>query len=105
MPALPLTLTATGAFDLVVDATPGVGLDGIEIAPGGVAFDLKYGAMATPLLRAARARGVQAVDGLPMLIAQAIATYEIWYRDGRPFERAEHQRLMDGLLTHLGGDA
>ena len=42
------------------------------------------------------------MDGLEMLVAQALATYEIWFRDGRPFAPAEATRLMDGLLEHLG---
>lgn len=90
-----------GAFALVVDATPG-GAARVEIAPDGLAFDLKYGRMPTPLLAEARAAGVTAVDGLEMLVAQALATYEIWFRDGRPFPRDENKRLMDGLLDHLG---
>jgi shikimate dehydrogenase len=90
-----------GAFTLVVDATPG-GARRVDFAPGGWALDLKYGRMPTPLLAQARAAGVTAVDGLEMLVAQALATYEIWFRDGRPFARDENKRLMDGLLDHLG---
>jgi 3-phosphoshikimate 1-carboxyvinyltransferase len=89
-------------FALVVDATPGTGLD-VPLAMDGLAFDLKYGAMAKPLLADAEAFGMRTVDGLAMLVAQAIATYEIWFRDGRPFARDEHERLMDGLMEHLGG--
>jgi shikimate 5-dehydrogenase len=44
---------------------------------------------------------VPAVDGLEMLVAQAIATYEIWFRDGRPFGRDTSARLTDGLLAQL----
>ena len=89
-----------GAFTLVVDATPGSAAR-VEIAPGGWAFDLKYGRMPTPLLAAANAAGVSTIDGLEMLVAQALATYEIWFREGRPFEREEKRRLTDGLLAHL----
>jgi len=72
------------------------------LEPGGWAFDLKYGRMPSPLLASARAAGFSSVDGLEMLVAQALATYEIWFRDGRPFAPAEATRLMDGLLEHLG---
>ena len=58
--------------------------------------------MPAPLLAQAKAVGVSTVDGLEMLVAQALATYEIWFRDGRPFPHAESMRLMDGLLAHLG---
>jgi hypothetical protein len=37
-----------------------------------------------------------------MLVAQALATYEIWFRDGRRFDPGESDRLMTGLLAHLG---
>jgi 3-phosphoshikimate 1-carboxyvinyltransferase len=90
-----------GAFDVVVDATPGVTAR-VAFAPDAWAFDLKYGRLPTPLLAQARAANVQTVDGLAMLVAQALATYEIWFRDGRPFARDESLRLMDGLLEHLG---
>ncbi len=93
--------TAVGAFALVVDATPGTPAQP-AFDSGGWAFDLKYGRMPTPLLAYAQAAGASTVDGLPMLVAQALATYEIWFRDGRPFPRDESPRLMDGLLTHLG---
>ncbi|GAC1540051.1 MAG: hypothetical protein NVS2B17_15950 [Candidatus Velthaea sp.] len=104
LPALALSADAAPAssFALVVDATPGSTLD-IEVAPHGWAFDLKYGKMPSPFLARARDRGINIVDGLPMLVAQALATYEIWFRDGRPLERGEHARLMRGLIDHLGG--
>lgn len=93
--------TPSGTFAIAVDATPGVDAK-IMLEPGGWAFDLKYGRMPAPLLSRAKAHGFATVDGLEMLVAQALATYEIWFRDGRPFARAESARLMDGLLEHLG---
>ncbi|GAC1404506.1 MAG: hypothetical protein NVSMB64_07860 [Candidatus Velthaea sp.] len=104
LPALALSADAApaGAFALVVDATPGSTL-ALAFEPEGWAFDLKYGKMPSPFLERARQRGVNIVDGLPMLVAQALATYEIWFRDGRPLEPGEHARLMKGLLDHLGG--
>jgi shikimate dehydrogenase len=90
-----------GEFALVVDATPGV-TTRVALAPDGWAFDLKYGRMPVPLLAQAKAAGRATVDGLEMLVAQALATYEIWFRAGRPFAPDEGHRLMDGLLAHLG---
>ncbi len=89
-------------FTLVVDATPG-GAGEVALAPGGWAFDLKYGGMPSPFLAQVKAAGLgQTIDGLEMLVAQALATYEIWFRAGRPFARDESLRYMDGLLAHLG---
>ncbi len=103
LPGLTLRADAApaGEFALVVDATPAVATN-VAFASGAFAFDLKYGSMPSPLLaRAVKTPGVTAVDGLEMLVAQAIATYEIWFRDGRPFPPGENARLTGGLLAHL----
>lgn len=105
LPALNLRVADAphGAFALVVDATPGAGSP-VTFAAGGWAFDLKYGREPSAFLRAALAAGAQVVDGLEMLAAQAIATHEIWFRDGHPFPPGEFDALMDGLLAQLRGD-
>ncbi len=90
----------SGSFAIVVDATPGT-THAVHWEPGGWALDLKYGRMPTPLLTQARAAGVHPIDGLAMLVAQALATYEIWFRDGRPFARDESTTLMNDLLAHV----
>ena len=41
-------------------------------------FDLVYVPAETPLLRAARARGLEAANGSEMLIAQAAIAFERW---------------------------
>ena len=41
-------------------------------------FDLVYVPAETPLLRAARARGLRAANGSEMLIAQAVIAFERW---------------------------
>jgi shikimate dehydrogenase len=92
----------SGAFALAVDATPGSAARP-QIAPEGWAFDLKYGNEPSPFLRDAAAQGAHTVNGLEMLAAQALATHEIWFRDGQPFPSGEARDLMDGLLAHLQG--
>ena len=68
------------AFDeavLVVNALsvrPEVDLAALE--PGTVVMDMTYRPLETPLLAAARARGLTAVDGLAMLIGQARPSFE-----------------------------
>jgi len=44
--------------------------------------DLVYNPPETPLLRAARIRGARTVNGLPMLVYQGAAAFELW--TGRP---------------------
>ncbi len=70
--------------DLVVDATP-AGMDGhppLAFEPdalgrAAVVADLVYHPATTPLLAAARARGLTAVNGLGMLVHQAALQFEL----------------------------
>jgi shikimate dehydrogenase len=50
-------------------------------APDGWCVDLQYKPSETPFVRAARAAGRNAINGTPMLVAQAIATFRIWFGD------------------------
>ena len=83
MPRCSPTATS-GAFDLVVNATP-LGMQG-EDPPIDVnrlnsrqfVVDTVYHPMETPLLAAARARGVPCVNGLGMLVHQAALAFEMW---------------------------
>jgi len=81
-------VTASGSdalaqADLVVNCTS-VGMSGEEtpVDPAlirGTVMDLAYSARGdTPLIRAARSRGLRAIDGIEVLVQQAIASLEIW---------------------------
>jgi shikimate dehydrogenase len=86
----PVGRTGTAAeladAELVVQATPvGMGADAGSVPfdpallhPGQVVVDLVYEPLDTALLRAARARGAVAVDGLGMLVHQAALQFERW---------------------------
>ncbi|MFN2259992.1 MAG: shikimate dehydrogenase, partial [Parasphingopyxis sp.] len=50
----------------------------------------------TPLLAAARARGLDTVDGLEMLIAQAAIAFELFFGEAPP---REHDEELRELLT------
>jgi len=74
----------TGAT-LLVNATP-VGLrdDDLPISPDlldapTAVLDLAYGRSGTALVRAARARGLVAADGLGMLVHQGALAFERWF--------------------------
>ena len=54
-----------------------VPLDGLQ--PGTVVTDLVYTPLETRLLRVARAQGCTCVDGLGMLIHQAVPGFERWF--------------------------
>ena len=75
---------ALASADLAVNATtvgmldPGATIP-VEVLPdGATVFDLVYVPPETPLLAAARARGLRAANGSEMLIAQAAIAFERW---------------------------
>jgi shikimate dehydrogenase len=72
--------------DLVINTTslgmvgqPGLDIDLSALKPGAIVDDIVYVPLETDLLRAARARGAVAVDGLGMLLHQAIPGFERWF--------------------------
>jgi shikimate dehydrogenase len=76
--------TALRSADLAVNATTvgmlesGVTIP-VEVLPStATVFDLVYVPAETPLLQAARARGLRAANGSEMLIAQAAIAFERW---------------------------
>lgn len=70
--------------DLVVNATtvgmidPGMPFPVEGIHAGATVFDIVYVPAETPLVAAARARGLRAANGSEMLIAQAAIAFERW---------------------------
>jgi shikimate dehydrogenase len=75
-----------------VNCTPlgGPAARGETPLPGGpfdgrLVYDLTYGDSETPLVRDARKTGCLAIDGLPMLIAQAERQFE-WWTGQKPLE-------------------
>lgn len=80
----PLFVDALRSADLAVNATTVGMLDaGVTIpvellSADATVFDLVYVPPETPLLRAARARGLRAVNGSEMLIQQAAIAFERW---------------------------
>lgn len=83
--AVPTIADAVRGAQLVVNATP-VGLHGDSL-PLDLAlcdtrpdvFDLCYRRQETPLVIAARARGLRAVDGLGMVVEQGALAFERWF--------------------------
>jgi shikimate dehydrogenase len=78
------------AADVVVNATP-LGMRGEAppfdpalLHPGQLVYDTVYHPAETPLLAAARARGVSAANGLGMLVHQAALAFELWTGESAP---------------------
>ncbi|MCA1749833.1 MAG: shikimate dehydrogenase [Sphingomonadales bacterium] len=90
--ALPLNAPLPPA-GLLVNASPfgmtgqpGLELDLSPLPEDAVVYDLVYAPVETPLLAAARARGLDTVDGLEMLIAQAAIAFELFFGEAPPRE-------------------
>lgn len=90
---------AAGTFDVIVNATT-LGLNADDPLPASfdrvtarLALDLVYprpssdpDAETTPWIRSARARGIEANDGLEVLVRQAAACYPHWFGVEAPLE-------------------
>jgi shikimate dehydrogenase len=63
-----------------------------------VVSDLVYVPLETPLLAAAKARGLRTADGLGMLLHQAVGGFELWFGQ-RPRVTAELRALVEADLT------
>ena len=80
----PAFRAALATADLAVNATtvgmidPGVTIPVDRLPRHATVFDLVYVPPETPLLAAARARGLKAANGSEMLIAQAAIAFERW---------------------------
>lgn len=77
------TASVLGDAGLLVNATPlgwkgeAAPADPALLPPGAAVLDLVYGRV-TPLMAAARARGLRAADGETMLVAQAAESFRLW---------------------------
>lgn len=87
------SLGLNGEGDLPVDVT--------RLPEGAVVSDIVYIPLQTPLLAAAAARGLKTVDGLGMLLHQAVPGYERWF--GRRPQVTDELRAL--LIADIEGDA
>ncbi len=107
----PVSWDAVGEWlprvDLLVNTTslgmhgqPALEIDVGRLLPRAVVADLVYVPLQTPLLAAARARGLQTADGLGMLLHQAVRGFELWFGQ-RPQVTPELRALIEADLTKL----
>jgi len=77
---------AAGDASTIVNTTP-VGMEGEasllldldDVPSAAVVTDIVYGSEPTPLIRAARERGLVAIDGIGMLLHQGVPGFERWF--------------------------
>jgi shikimate dehydrogenase len=79
---LPSTDLLINASPLGMSGYPPLDLDLSTIREGGVVMDMIYDPLETHLLRQARGRGLRAIDGLAMLIAQASMAFRFFFKAG-----------------------
>jgi 3-dehydroquinate dehydratase / shikimate dehydrogenase len=100
---------ASDPWDLLVHATP-VGT-APDVAASVMAerpirarmvYDLVYNPAETRLMADAARSGARVIGGLPMLVAQAVQQYELWF-DG-PAPREAYQRAAEALRTYEAND-
>ena len=72
-------------------------LDVDQLAADTVVMDMTYRPLETPLLAAARSRGLTGVDGLAMLIGQARPSFEAIFETPAP-----RTDVRQRVLAHLG---
>ena len=93
------SIDEAAGVDIIVNATPigmaevvalkgdpALPVDPERLSVGQLVADLVYNPLVTPLVAAARARGVGAVNGVGMLIHQAALAFRLWTGEDPPLE-------------------
>ncbi len=78
-PPLSKATLLVNTTSLGMQGQPALDIDLTPLSPTAVVADIVYVPLETPLLAAARARGLRAVDGLGMLLHQARPGFEAWF--------------------------
>ena len=82
---------------LGMSGQPGLTVDVARLPARAVVADLIYVPAVTPLIAAARARGLRTADGLGMLLQQAVRGFTLWFGI-KPEVTAELRRLVEADL-------
>jgi shikimate dehydrogenase len=77
---------------------PGLAIDVARLPGRAIVADLVYVPLVTPLMQAARARGLAVADGLGMLLHQAVRGFSLWFGT-KPAVTAELRALVEADLT------
>lgn len=101
--ALPRLLTdanlLVNASSLGMIGQPALEIDLDPLGARAIVADVVYVPLETPLLAAARSRGLRAVDGLGMLLHQAAPGFERWF-GARPAVTPELRALIEADIVH-----
>ena len=95
---LPRAGLLVNTTSLGMHGQPALEIDVGLLPRNAVVADLVYVPLQTPLLAAARARGLKTADGLGMLLHQAVRGFELWFGQ-RPQVTPELRALVEADLT------
>jgi shikimate dehydrogenase len=100
---LPRAGLLVNTTSLGMHGQPALELDANLLPPHAIVADLVYVPLETPLLKAARARGLKTGDGLGMLLYQAVRGFELWAASGghTGASRAGRGRSHKGLNGNM----
>jgi shikimate dehydrogenase len=96
--ALPQAKLLVNTTSLGMHGQPSLDVEVSRLPEAAVVADLVYVPLVTPLLAAAKARGLKTADGLGMLLHQAVRGFELWF-GRRPEVTAELRALVEADLT------
>lgn len=91
---LPPAALIVNASALGMTGQPPLGLDLSAQSEDCIVYDLVYSPLETGLLAAARARDLDTIDGLEMLIGQAAVAFELFFGAEPPRERDDELRRL-----------
>jgi shikimate dehydrogenase len=97
---LPRAGLLVNTTSLGMSSQPALDIDGGALPSQAVVSELVYVPLETPLLAAAKARGLRTADGLGMLLHQAVRGFELWFGQ-RPEVTAELRALVEADLTRV----
>jgi shikimate dehydrogenase len=95
---LPRAGLLVNTTSLGMHGQPALDLDMGVLPAQAVVSDLVYVPLETPLVAAAKARGLKTADGLGMLLHQAVRGFELWFGQ-RPEVTAELRALVEADLA------
>jgi shikimate dehydrogenase len=91
---LPPAALLVNASSLGMVGQPSLDLDLSPLPEDAVVYDAVYAPLETGLLKAARARDLDTVDGLEMLIGQAALAFELFFGAEPPRDRDDELRAL-----------
>jgi len=93
-PLAPTTALLVNTSALGMAGQPPLDLDLSPLGEEAVVYDIVYSPLETPLLAQARARDLETVDGLEMLVGQAALAFELFFGAEPPRDRDSELRAL-----------